>query len=75
MRSRPVRSAGLCAALSFWAWRGRVSERALRIIPGDDSEAGEPVEETGVLVPFRQVAVPQFVKPLTVKVWGPEPMR
>jgi Luciferase-like monooxygenase len=34
----------------------RIGGRALRIIPGGWSEAGEPVQEAGVLVPFGQVA-------------------
>jgi hypothetical protein len=51
-----MRSAGLCVALVFRAWWGpgrRSSAAHNPWAPG--SEAGEPVEQSEVLGPFRQV--------------------
>jgi hypothetical protein len=50
----PMSSAGLCAALGVCAGGGGGDDRTLRITRAR-SEAGEPAEQLGVLVPFGQV--------------------
>src|SRR5260370_33633205 len=50
-------SAGLCAVLAFWPGDSDAGGRALCIsrVRGTGSQAGEPVEQSRVLVPFGQV--------------------
>src|SRR5450755_1536915 len=50
----PMSSAGLCVAPGGWRWQGRWRRPDAAHNPGG-LEAGEPVKQFGVLVPFGQV--------------------